>query len=40
MNRVLNAAKLDFYAGKSALKTSAIMLFIAIVLGVVTQGAA
>lgn len=39
MNRILNAAKLDFYAGKSALKMTAILLLFAIVIGALAKGA-
>jgi ABC-2 type transport system permease protein len=38
MNRVLNATKLDFLAGKSALKMTAILLFFAVAIGALTKG--
>lgn len=38
MNRILNATKLEFYAGKSALKMTAALLAIGIVIGVVAHG--
>lgn len=38
MNRILNAAKLDFLAGKSALKMTAMLLFFAIAIGALTKG--
>lgn len=38
MNRILNATKLDFLAGKSTLKMTAILLLIAVVIGVLTKG--
>jgi ABC-2 type transport system permease protein len=38
MNRILNATKLDFYAGKSVLRMTAILLLIGIVIGVVSKG--
>lgn len=39
MNRILNATKLDFYAGKSALNMTAILLLFAIVIGALAKGA-
>ena len=38
MNRILNATKLDFLAAKSALKMTAILLLIGIVIGALAQG--
>lgn len=38
MNRILNATKLDFFAGKSALRMTAILMLIGIVIGAVTHG--
>ena len=38
MNRVLNAAKLDFYAGKSMLRLTASLAVIAIIIGVAAHG--
>jgi ABC-type transport system involved in cytochrome c biogenesis permease subunit len=38
MNRILNATKLDFFAGKSALKLTAILLLFGIVIGAVAHG--
>lgn len=38
MNRTLNATKLDFYAGKSMIMMSAILMIVAIVIGVVAHG--
>ena len=38
MNRILNATKLDFMAGKSMLKLVAILVFLAVVIGVVAHG--
>lgn len=38
MNRILNATKLDFFAGKSALRMTAILLLIGIVIGTVAHG--
>ena len=38
MNRTLSATKLDFYAGKSMIRMSAILMIIAIVIGVVAHG--
>jgi ABC-type transport system involved in cytochrome c biogenesis permease subunit len=38
MNRILNATKLDFFAAKSALGMTAILLLIGIVIGVVAHG--
>lgn len=38
MNRILNAIKLDFFAGKSALRMTAILLLIGIVIGVLAHG--
>ena len=38
MNRILNATKLDFYAGKSALRMTVILLLFAIVIGALTHG--
>lgn len=38
MNRILNATKLDFFAGKSALSMTAILLLIGIVIGALTHG--
>lgn len=38
MNRIINAAKLDFFASKSALSMTAILLLIGIVIGVVAHG--
>jgi hypothetical protein len=38
MNRILNATKLDFYAAKSVLGMTAILLLIGIVIGVVAHG--
>lgn len=37
MNRILNATKLDFYAGKSALRMTAILLLIGVVIGTVSH---
>lgn len=37
MNRILNATKLDFFASKSALRMTAILLLIGIVIGAVTH---
>ena len=39
MNRTLNATKLDFMAGKSALKMTAILLLIGVVIGALAHGA-
>lgn len=38
MNRILNAAKLDFFASKSALGMTAILLLIGILIGVLAHG--
>lgn len=38
MNRILNATKLDFYAGKAMIRITAILMIIAIVVGVVAHG--
>lgn len=38
MNRTLNATKLDFFASKSALRMTAILLLIGIVIGAVAHG--
>jgi ABC-2 type transport system permease protein len=38
MNRILNATKLDFFASKSALKMTAILLFFAVAIGALTKG--
>ena len=38
MNRTLNAAKLDFYAGKSMLRLTAALAIIAIIIGVAAHG--
>lgn len=40
MNRILNAAKLDFYAGKSMIEMTAILTIIAVVIGVASHGPA
>jgi len=39
MNRILNATKLDFYAAKSALGMTAILLLIGIMIGALAHGA-
>lgn len=38
MNRILNATKLDFFASKSALRMTGILLIFAIFIGAVTKG--
>ncbi len=38
MNRILNATKLDFYAGKSTLKMTVILLLLAVVIGALAKG--
>lgn len=38
MNRTLNATKLDFFASKSALRMTAILLFIGVVIGALSKG--
>ena len=38
MNRILNATKLDFYAGKSMLRLTAALAIIAIIIGVAAHG--
>jgi len=38
MNRTLNAAKLDFYAGKSMIGMTAILTVIAVIIGVASHG--
>ena len=38
MNRILNATKLDFMAGKSTLRLTALLLLFAIVIGALSKG--
>lgn len=38
MNRILNATKLDFFASKSTLKMTAILMLFAVVIGAVSKG--
>lgn len=38
MNRILNATKLDFYAGKSTLKMTTFLLLFAIFIGAISKG--
>ena len=40
MNRILTAAKLDFYAGKSMLAMTAVLTIIAVIIGVAAHGPA
>ncbi|MDR2036089.1 MAG: ABC-2 transporter permease [Coriobacteriales bacterium] len=40
MNRILNTAKLDFYAGLSMIRLVALLMLLAIVIGIVTNGPA
>lgn len=38
MNRILNATKLDFFAGKSTLKMTAFLLLLAVLIGTMSKG--